>query len=574
MALAAGAPNLFFNRDTKVFAGQSVGRPITIASVAAGPPVELTTSYAHGLATGDRVVITAVGAATGVTAGTVAYVNVSGGVTKIKLYSTLALAITGGTPDITPAGTVTAMTLAAVDLYHNPTGNVTPGTDTIVVTSTTAMFIVGDVVQMSNLQTADLSYAGVYYVSAATPGTSFTLKATGATATGILTSPSSIEFRKMMLWELPVTSGYSMSQGVSTSEITINEMSNSVGASRRGRQMFNDAMAPSEWSFDTYVRPYKSTNHYAVEEVLWASLLGKNVGVITYSSAPTTDAIASTAVSTFAQGVTRSTSLLTLDTDDTNTIELAELDLFFVFGANKFTTREYSIGTGSSTVPGAGDTVIYKVGRAVINEASMSFDIDGLATVSWSGMGRAATEIGYFYGTAAQSTGVSSTSNFIRNRLTTLTAVSTASTGSITYSITLTGGTITISNNINYITPEILGQVNKPFAAVAGTRTIGGSFTAYMDETTNSSIDLFQNLAEKYNTVVQNSHALNFYVGGFTGANVVTAPGVQFTFGQAHLEVPSISTDDIISAEVNFHALPSTVGGTDEMSIRFIGQTL
>jgi len=570
MALAAGAANLFFNRDTKVFAGQSVGRPITNASVTAG---ELTTSYAHGLSTGDRVVITAVGAATGVTLGTVAYVNVSGGATKIKLYTTLALAIAGGGVDITPAGTVTGLYLSAVDLYHNPT-TVTPGSDVIVVASSTAMFIVGDVVQMSNLQVADLSYAGVYYVSAATPGTSFTLKATGATATGALTSPTSIEFRKMMLWELPVTSGYSMSQGVSTSEITINEMSNSAGASRRGRQMFNDAMTPSEWSLDTYVRPYKSTNHYAVEEVLWASLLGKNVGVITYSAAPTTDAIAATAVSTFAQGVTRSANLLTLDTDDTNTIELAELDLFFVFGANKFTTREYSIGSGSASVPGAGDTVIYKIGRACINEASMSFDIDGLATVSWSGMGRAATELGYFYGTAAQSTGVSSTSNFIRNRLTTLTAVSTASTGSITYSITLTGGSISINNNINYITPEILGQVNRPFAAVAGTRTIGGTFTAYMDETTNSSIDLFQNLAERYNSVVQNSHALNFYVGGFTGTNVVTAPGIQFTFAQAHLEVPSLSTDDIISAEVNFHALPSTVGGTDEMAIRFIGQTL
>jgi hypothetical protein len=95
-----------------------------------------------------------------------------------------------------------------------------------------------------------------------------------------------------------------------------------------------------------------------------------------------------------------------------------------------------------------------------------------------------------------------------------------------------------------------------------------------MDEVSNGSLDLFQNLAERYNTVVQNSFALDFYVGGFTNTDVVTAPGIQFTFDQAHLEIPSVNFDDVISTEVNFHALPSTVGGTDELgAIRLIGTT-
>ena len=63
-------------------------------------------------------------------------------------------------------------------------------------------------------------------------------------------------------------------------------------------------------------------------------------------------------------------------------------------------------------------------------------------------------------------------------------------------------------------------------------------------------------------------------VGG-GGGNLPTAPGVQFKFGQAHLEIPNINFDDVISTEVNWHALPSTIGSTDEIgAIRYVGQPL
>ena len=39
-----------------------------------------------------------------------------------------------------------------------------------------------------------------------------------------------------------------------------------------------------------------------------------------------------------------------------------------------------------------------------------------------------------------------------------------------------------------------------------------------------------------------------------------------------HLEIPTHSFDDIISLDIPFHALPSTVGGTNEISaIDFVG---
>ena len=60
-------------------------------------------------------------------------------------------------------------------------------------------------------------------------------------------------------WAVPVLDGFSFSQSTNTSEITLNEMANAVGTSRRGRQMFTDSYAPAEWSFSTYVRPFVST---------------------------------------------------------------------------------------------------------------------------------------------------------------------------------------------------------------------------------------------------------------------------------------------------------------------------
>ena len=40
-----------------------------------------------------------------------------------------------------------------------------------------------------------------------------------------------------------------------------------------------------------------------------------------------------------------------------------------------------------------------------------------------------------------------------------------------------------------------------------------------------------------------------------------------------HLEVPTHSIDDVISLETNFHALPSTIGGTNEITLfDFVGK--
>ena len=39
----------------------------------------------------------------------------------------------------------------------------------------------------------------------------------------------------------------------------------------------------------------------------------------------------------------------------------------------------------------------------------------------------------------------------------------------------------------------------------------------------------------------------------------------------AHFEIPSHSIEDVISLETNFHALPSTISGTNELALKYVG---
>ena len=362
------------------------------------------------------------------------------------------------------------------------------------------------------------------------------------------------------IWEIPVLDGFSFSQATNSSEITLNEMEASGGGSRRGRKMFNDSYAPAEWSFSTYARPFKSASyaaggadnqvaHHAVEECLWAMMVG-NAGA--GYTVPT-----SSQVSVWAQGLTQDGTDLDIDFADSNTSTLGTANIYFVLGK-----------TGETATT-------YKIANCCMNEASIEFDIDGIATIAWSGMGTFLSEASA--PTATRYEAIGSTTNFIRNRLTQL-VMTTAddhllSTGESadgdtdaeTYALTLTGGNITISNNMTFLTPETIGVVNQPLGHVTGTRTIGGSFTCYLNSAADSSMDLFERIIEDSDTITH-KFDLNFKVGGASAV-----PRIEFNMAACHLEVPTHSIDDVISLEVSFHALGTDISSTDEIAIKYIG---
>ena len=160
------------------------------------------------------------------------------------------------------------------------------------------------------------------------------------------------------MWEIPVLDGFSFSQATNSSEITLSEAATTAGKSRRSRQMFNDSLAPAEWSFSTYVRPIKcvpgsgtvwmdtgSDAHvHAVEEALWVNFASNSAW--TASSGATEGS--------WSNGHNSTTAQSAIDFAESEVSELGTVDLFFVLG--KSVSEQ-----------------VYKCASAVVNEASIDF---------------------------------------------------------------------------------------------------------------------------------------------------------------------------------------------------------
>ena len=592
--------------------------------------------------------------------------------------------------------------------------------------SAPAITISGGGASVQATATCTINAGAVNSVTVTSPGVGYTSTPTVTVAAAPGGGTDAVIRGGAGIWELPIIDGFSMSQGTNTSEVTLNEMADADGNSRRGRQLFTDSYAPAEWSFSTYMRPLVAsgtvanggidnvTRHHAVEEVLWAQMVGDGSYIAPVEGTYNTiwkNGLANTLTTPF-------NDQMVVKFEDSNKVTLGTFDLYFNLGETTTTEKttklitfsnasqiavgeayaaaEYQIlhlqagqstadlktrwesvgwaantgGTGANPAVGdiftvgspvgvdpgfpantgsmaptsgvsnprmfingdttgvqlgdlvrffeadgttalfsgatqrvvgindlGGDVLVkeitldsgrnvpigsvlkfekrvnYKVENCVVNEASVDFDIDGIATINWSGLGSKISETGNLTPTVTE--GVSSTNNFIRNRLTSLAIKAADETtfpghdGQGRYSTVLTGGNVTFSNNITYLTPETMGIVNQPLGHVTGTRTIGGSFTCYLDNdgnaTAGTSADLFEDIHEARSTIT-NVFELTFGIGGTNNT-----PRCNVELRQCHLELPTHSLDDVISIEVNFHALPSSIANADEAIIAYKG---
>jgi len=378
-------------------------------------------------------------------------------------------------------------------------------------------------------------------------------------------------------WKLPVLDGFSFSQATATQDLALNEMSDTSGSSNRGRTMFTNALEPAEWSFSMYARPtLLSTTHSAVEEALWAMFFGAD----TYSAGAWSRAALPVTSSPVAVSRTPSTNM-TVTSANSNVATLGEFELFFVFGG-------CTSGADAATYSQANGQTIYKMTKCVVNTASIDFDIDGITTINWSGFGAVLSqETSMDNVSTAISTGLASTSNYLRNRVTSLSvkpndrfagaSITTAGASddldqdqdaaddfAAAYSVTLTGGTINFENNITFLTPDELCKVNAPIGHVTGNRSIGGNFTCYLNDDGDKSAKLFNDLASATN-LSQNGFELVFTIGGGTSGSITIDMPV------CHIETPVHQIEDIISLETTFHALPSTMTGHDDATLTYVG---
>ena len=228
------------------------------------------------------------------------------------------------------------------------------------------------------------------------------------------------------------------------------------------------------------------------------------------------------------------------------------------------------------------DSVTYVIDNCALDQAVVDFGLDGIATVAWTGKGTAlrqlATTITGASGTFA--TGVAGSyaekvtdANFITNKLSTVTLHSAFGGAGTAYTLALTGGSITIANNITYVTPANLGVVNLPIGYFTGTRAISGSMTAYLRTGSTNTAGLLSQLLADSDTTTEPKYSMTIAIGG-----AANATHVDVIADSCFLQIPTIDAQAVMSTTINFtvQAADPTLGtpvydieNTNELMLRY-----
>ena len=93
-----------------------------------------------------------------------------------------------------------------------------------------------------------------------------------------------------------------------------------------------------------------------------------------------------------------------------------------------------------------------------------------------------------------------------------------------------------------------------------GTRSVSGNFTCYLNDTSEGSLQLFEDLQESRG-VITNAFDLTFGIGGSA-----STPRLNVEVAKAHLELPSHSIEDVISSSKLEKAAGESVYEAPEVS--------
>lgn len=373
-------------------------------------------------------------------------------------------------------------------------------------------------------------------------------------------------------WRVEVLAGYAASQSAATQDITSLE---SGLTPDRGTQRFNTAINPTEWSFQTYLRPTGVTNTSG----------GTNVDP-TGNSQPLADWFLWQALlsnTAYAAGLGASSTLQSAwqPNGKFGLAARAASGNTRAHTSNMARATEYNMYLKM-------DNVVYQVKNATVNEASIDAAIDSIAMTSWSGFGTdfieltstarddfidvvggvkndgssvtatssvdANTQASAYHSYARYNVaGTTTTSAFIQNRLSSIEVTHTpVGQASDTYTFPVTGLGFTYSNALTYLTPEELAALNTPISQFTGSRTITGNFTAYLRSGDDESAQFLRNISNDSRTSIAQASSANLKIGGATAPFVAAyMPATQFNF-------PTHTVEDIIGISVEFLAQEPT----------------
>jgi hypothetical protein len=337
--------------------------------------------------------------------------------------------------------------------------------------------------------------------------------------------------------EIQVLDGFSFSQNTTAETVTLTE----AGATPvRGQRSFNTALEPVDFSMSTYMRPADGgTNITAEENVLWNALFA-------------TDAIGETNAA-WVEG----TSAATLTAGNSNSHQLQKFGLIIVI-----------------------DGVSYIIDNCALDSATVDFGLDAIAMVAWAGKGAILRQIAgltastgstvtFGGGLTGSAKGKNTTAPFIANKLSTLTLKGGINGTGTTYTVAITGGSLTIANNLTYLTPANLGVVNRPFTYFTGTRAISGTLNCYLRAGSTNSAGLLSDMLAGSTTDVDPAFSVQLEVGG-----AANATRVEFEMPAAVLTIPTVATEQVISTTINFTAQGSASSAFDiaeanELEVRY-----
>ena len=439
---------------------------------------------------------------------------------------------------------------------------------------------------------------------------------TNVDADGEVKAASVTAFSATNTQEIQVLDGFTFSQNVNAETVTISEAG---VAPVRGQRSFNTSLAPVDFSFSTYIRPRNQTTKITCEEsVLWNALLSDAAIVYSAMSGVSAVTASATGLVTIAgtgmtplpvvgdvitlSGIATSTpagndkflnnsGTVVTSTATSITVQLFNFATVAITGSTlvtastvKWTKASWSESNTTYSQATSGpsdknqlqkfgmlflvDNVLYAVDNCALNQVTVDFGLDAIATAQWTGQATALRQFatgvsanaGTFAGgtTADVGTGAyqvkDTAAGYITNKLSTVAlsavkAIGTSIAAGDAYTMPITGGSFTLSNNITYITPANLGTVNAPVTYYTGTRAITGTLNAYLRTGTSKETgELLADLLAESATNIEPMFALSVNIGGATGNRVVLEmPAIT-------LGIPTIDVQQVVSTAINFTA--------------------
>ena len=320
-------------------------------------------------------------------------------------------------------------------------------------------------------------------------------------------------------FEIQVQDGFTFSQNTTSETVTLTE----AGATPvRGQRMFNTALEPVDFSFSTYMRPRDAgTNIDAEEGVLWNAMFSD------------------TTTGAWTPGTTKAT----LVTSASDKHQLVKFGLIVIL-----------------------DGITFLIDDCVMDTATVDFGLDAIAAVAWTGKGSKLRQVANptITGTTFGGSLVGpffakvTTAPYIANKLSTVTLDGTIGAGGTAYTVALTGGSLTISNNITYLTPNNLGTVNQPAVYFTGTRSITGTLNAYLRTGASLTGGLLSDMLTNSTTSTSPAYDLKISVGG-SGSTT----RVDFTMPGVSLNIPAVNVEQVVSTAITFTAQATSGGAFD-----------